>query len=700
MPAGEHIEFGEFVIDADDNVFDSEERPLQLSPKALLVLREFLKRPGKLVTKTELLDSVWPDSFVEEGNLKFTISLLRRSLGDDAQRPRYIETVARRGYKFVADVRIVDTHRAPIGRVARSSVDAKSSASTSNGLWWLRLGAAAILIAGIVSGVLYLGGTRSNATGKLLTSQFSSERLLTGGVPTAVLSADGNTVVYLLEQAKKYGIWLRQMDTGANLELVPATEDTLSTIEISHDGAFVYFSRARRDSKVGWTIDRVSSRGGIPSTVISGTDARFSLSTDGRLSYTRCSPRPAKDCSLYIANADGSGERKLVTRDDPQRITTSQISPDGSRIAFAAGHADTRSDEFGLYEVDLATGLERPLAKNKFFNIRGIRWLSDGSSLVITALIHSEFDLGIWSVTASTGEAVRLTRDAGNYSGISIDQANDLLLATTVTRDFQILLIDALEPSSRRELVSAIDGRFGPDGRIYFSSMITGNPDIWTINVDGSAPRQLTNSSREDLCPEPSPTGTFIAFASNESGEQHVYRINMDGSGRRRLTESTGGVPKFISEDGQWIYFRSAADKSLWRVSADGSEESRVLNSTSDHYAYSAKSGKIAYAAAAPNRELLVADLDQGRQERSFSIPGHALALAWDQHHDAVLCAIRTAPDRAELWRYPLDGTPAAFITNLTDALLVNISQSPDGRYYAVIEGELRHEAILIRGLR
>jgi len=103
------FEFGDFLLDAKEKVLRRGGKPLSLTPKALELLLFLVKNHGQLVEKGDLMRAVWADSFVEEGNLAFTIRLLRKALDDDAQKPRYIETVPRRGYRFIAEIKRVET---------------------------------------------------------------------------------------------------------------------------------------------------------------------------------------------------------------------------------------------------------------------------------------------------------------------------------------------------------------------------------------------------------------------------------------------------------------------------------------------------------------------------------------------------------------------------------------------------------------
>ena len=105
-----------------------------LPPKALDLLAALISSAGHLVTKEDLLKQVWPDTFVEEANLSYTISLLRKALGDDESPHRYIETVPRRGYRFIrqiADVTAAET-RAPPRTIRRARAVETSHASSTH----------------------------------------------------------------------------------------------------------------------------------------------------------------------------------------------------------------------------------------------------------------------------------------------------------------------------------------------------------------------------------------------------------------------------------------------------------------------------------------------------------------------------------------------------------------------------------------
>src|SRR3954447_8502356 len=97
--------FGDFRLDAGERVLLGGRGVVPLTPKAFDTLLVLVENSGHVLGKEELMRKVWPDSFVEENNLAQNISLLRKALGEEGGGRKYIETVPRRGYRFVADVR-------------------------------------------------------------------------------------------------------------------------------------------------------------------------------------------------------------------------------------------------------------------------------------------------------------------------------------------------------------------------------------------------------------------------------------------------------------------------------------------------------------------------------------------------------------------------------------------------------------------
>src|SRR5438874_1685200 len=114
-------DFGPYRLDSNERVLTRAGEIISLTPKATDILVLLVSNAGQLVEKDELLKQVWPDTFVEESNLTQNIFVLRRALGDERAGPRYIETVTRRGYRFIAEVRVVEAELHPEAETLASS---------------------------------------------------------------------------------------------------------------------------------------------------------------------------------------------------------------------------------------------------------------------------------------------------------------------------------------------------------------------------------------------------------------------------------------------------------------------------------------------------------------------------------------------------------------------------------------------------
>src|SRR4029079_19297487 len=106
-PANLFYEFGPFRLDVREQRLLREGEVVALTPKAVETLRVLIEHRGQLVERSDLMKSVWGDVYVEDGNLSVAVSMLRKVLGDDTNVAKYIETIPRRGYKFVAEAREV-----------------------------------------------------------------------------------------------------------------------------------------------------------------------------------------------------------------------------------------------------------------------------------------------------------------------------------------------------------------------------------------------------------------------------------------------------------------------------------------------------------------------------------------------------------------------------------------------------------------
>ena len=110
-PSPPRLVFGPFVLDPESGRLTENQRVVPLAPKPFETLRYLASHPGRVVPKAELMEKLWPDTFVTDDVLVQCVVEIRRALGDHARTPQYVETIPRRGYEFLAAVRLVEGPR-------------------------------------------------------------------------------------------------------------------------------------------------------------------------------------------------------------------------------------------------------------------------------------------------------------------------------------------------------------------------------------------------------------------------------------------------------------------------------------------------------------------------------------------------------------------------------------------------------------
>lgn len=701
----EFDEFADFRLDRSQKVLLRDGKPIPLTPKVYDTLEILVENSGRLLEKDELMQKLWQDRFVEESNLTSNIKTLRKALGDDALHPQFIETVPRRGYRFIADVR---------ERVNENGSAGGSSKETIHSPRFKNLvpAAAIFIIAVIGSSLWYARNGNVDDEAPILLAEFRSEKLSTDGtVRSAVISPDGKNVFYVNGVNGKPSVWIRQLESSNNVQIIPPSDTFYYELALSPAGDILYFARVQRGLPERQKADiyRVSVFGGVPEKIVSGTEGSVSVSADGRrISFRRCPYLEGEYCSLWIADSDGRNEKRLLSRPYPIRIGDNVISPDGKTIAFAVGQSRNGANEFSLAEFDLENGVEREVAPEKFFDIKHLAWLPNQRGILLTAKKFPENNFRIWHVSAATGEANALTNDSDDYGAMSLSKDAGVLVSTKSRADFRLNIYQPDGPSGLPSvLADAGTVGFAPDGKILFSSAMTGNSEIWSINADGSEQRQLTNNPALDLFGVVSRDNKFVFFDSNRTGESQVWRMNTDGSNQFQITRKGGGYPQLVSPDGNWLYYLSQTHRKLMRVPIDGGEEELVLDEGIDHFALSPDASRVAFAEWRNKRTIKIISLADKQTIKTYYIPNERAGIvqfAWSSDGKSLYYV--SLDDRSEnymIWQQPLNGRMPIWIADLGPYELREtraFAISPDERSFAVIRGSWKADAILIKGLR
>lgn len=744
-------QFGDFAVDADQRVLLRHGKPVPLTPKVFDTLLILIESAGQLIAKEELMSRLWPNTFVEETNLTFNIRELRKCFGDNARSPVFIETVARRGYRFIAKVEEVlsedgggsvserlgaldsqslvagwesdsDATVTPLKLevtgppiVETTTLDshpAVNAISISKGRRSVTLATVLILAVASLGVVLwkfsngadkYLHESTRNAGESKAVIPLKVEKLTaTGQSRLAAISPDGKYIAYTHALGIRSAVWLRQLATNTNVEIVPPANGPVYGLAFAATGEYLYFVRGDPTA-----LYRVSSLGGVSTKIIDTLEGDFSISSDDRqIAFIRpASLEGRREYSLVIANSDGTSERTLLAGTRTASVHAPVWSPDNKSIVCSFGDSESGRREVSIIEVRVADGSKTEWPLDKFFHIHKLAWLPHQSGLIMSATRNLEDNNQLWRVSYPDLEASEITEGLSYYLDLSLTVTADKAVASQATLVSDICAGSRREPGNLTKITQAT-GEFcwTPSGRLVYSSTASGNRDLWIMQPDGTEQRQLSNNSAFEKAPAVTPDNRYIVFTSNRSGALQLWRMDIDGSNQIQLTD---GAPKdypAISPDGKWIFFNTTDDWSVWKVSIDGGETLRLTEYPAYFPSVSPDGKNIACVGGTePRRRLwiFVLPFEGGQPSKRFDFSGGGFSnsrIQWTRDGNALIYAAALS-GRTIILKQSLSGGAPEEETSFSEGELFDFGYSPDGKRLAVVRGGWQHDVVLLTGL-
>jgi len=744
-------EFGPFRLDTSERFVMRNGEMLPVTGKAFDTLLVLVENSGHVVERNELIQKVWPDTFVEEGNLSVTVSMLRKALGDSSSEPQYIATVAGRGYRFIAGVRqvldesgdlILERHTKshlvieeeedicdrevllrgrpitespefvpvaePLTPATTAIVSGTAAVTRPRRLGrLLTVGAAALALSAALAIWLYKSLTRQVIPFQAIKI---AKLTHTGRARDAVISPDGKYVAYV-EDAERQSIWIRQVGTDSNVQVVPPADVSYRGLSFSPDGRYFYYiSDDKRNPTV---LYQVPMLGGLSRKVIAHVDSPVTSSPDGkRLAFLRRYLSEAAS-ALMVTNADGTGEQKLVSRPQPHFLYGSPAwSPDGKVIACAAARSEAEGRFVTIIEVRVDDGSEKPITSHEWQWVRDVAWLSDGHGLIINALTRQPNLMGntrnfqIWHVAYPGGQTRKITNDSNEYMGLSVTSDSSSIVTVQMNALQTLWVMPNGETSLAKQIVPGASEYPGlswtPDGRIVYSSIASGDANIWIMNADGSDQKQLTADSYRNAGPSATSDGRYIIFDSARAGARNIWRMDIDGGNPKQLTNGPGEWGARCSPDGKWVLYQTSSlpKRTLSMVSIDGGDPVQITDIDSLNPAFSPDGKSIAFhykQRESPTSGIAVVSSKGGRIIQRLDIPPTAhLSTGWTPDGQAV-AYIDNRNGVSNIWCQSLDGSPPKQLTDFKSDRIFRFDWSRDGKQLACTRAVITTDIVLIR---
>jgi Tol biopolymer transport system component/DNA-binding winged helix-turn-helix (wHTH) protein len=592
--------FDSFRVDLSSNeLFRAGVRvPIQEQP--LQVLRLLLEADGKVVRREQLRTALWPqDTFVDfEHGVNTAVKKLRQALEDSAEHPKFVETLPRVGYRFIAPVewvpesggRTEQPRVVPIGPPGLIAVPPHAPAKElSQAARWLFLTLAlGLLLLAAIGGYLLRARPRA-APDKLAITPFTT---FPGFEIAPSFSPDGNQIVFSwfgYEKEFQFDLYIKQVGQERVVQLThhPAT---FLAAAWSPDGRSIAFMRQADPDTTG--IFLISALGGAerkladitpyedwePIAVSWSPDSKWVAFPKGNSRAKKEEARP-EHFSVHLVNVE-TAEEQTVPDPSPDcgNVWQPAFSPDGKYLASACVltqgvvriYAQTPEGKNALEVADTRSPE----------GFSGLAWAKDSQSLLYTS------DQNLWRVPLTGGKPEKLLF-AQDVETVAVSRTGNRLAFAQVRHTSSVWQLELAgqtkAPGATTKLISSSRADFGaevsPDGKhIAFQSRRSGSPEIWVCDRDAANPVQLTFFGGPQIGPPSwSPDSRRLAFDLRASGNAELYLVNVDGGPPKRLPTGTPNASDpFWAADGHAIYFSTEPPDAIWKAPVEGGASVRL----------------------------------------------------------------------------------------------------------------------------
>jgi eukaryotic-like serine/threonine-protein kinase len=538
----------------------------------------------------------------------------------------------------------------------------------------------------------------------------SIQRFTESGIARwAAISPDGKYLAYASGLHAQQSLWLQQVATHADIQIVPSETGYLFGFTFSHDSNYVYYLRQRTSTASG-SIYRVSSLGGEPQKVVDDAYSGVTLSPDDKqLAFIRLFP--GGEMAVMITGAEGGAERKLAVRYMPKFFGESLAwSPNGQLIAATVG--DSAHNKYALVMLSAQTGSETPVQIEPAQFVYEVAWFPDSSGLLLAASPSSASAPQLWRLSYPGMRLSRITNDLDTYISVSVTADAQTVAAVQADLLSNLCILHRGE-TSRTERITSGPGKQEGDGgvdwlsdnRIVYASRASGSPQFWAIDADGSHAKKLTNEADFGTIADvrSCARGRYLITVSVRPG---LWRFDADGSHAKQLTTFDNDFYPSCSPDGKWVVFasvRSGTTPTIWRVPVEGGGAEALKDHPAGLPDVSPDGKWIATSdeTEAGKVRLLVIPFDGGQPVKTFSIASATPAGAYRQvlwsRDGRELTYVDTRNGVSNLWAQPIAGGAPRQLTDFRSGQIFRFGWSPDGKRAALACGTLTSDVVLLK---
>jgi serine/threonine protein kinase len=526
-----------------------------------------------------------------------------------------------------------------------------------------------------------------------------------GKAVLAAISPDGRFVLSVHDDNGPQSLWLRNIPTGSDTQVIPPSDANYQSVKFSPDGNQMYFRKALTETQDAFDLYRLPMLGGTPQKIIHDIDSDLTFSPDGlRMAYIRDKPDVGK-YQLLTNTLDGNDEKTLQVGPVTNAPLDLAWDPNGNRIALATGG--------GIEMFDIRSGKSQPFLPPEKGVLR-LSWSKDDRGIFVL----SNAQIGI--VFGKGKEFQPITRDANSYASLTASQDGRRLAAIETRTNDSLTILDS--SSGQASHTFPLRNAFGDfnwtvDGNLLFR----GGSQLWKLEPDGKNESLILGETSQVSGAEACGAGNIV-YTSNISEGTNIWRAQADGLGAVRLTSGGGVGWPVCSPDQKWVYYFRVLDPnqriSLSRVRLDGSGKPEEIPGsvppglTLDFapMSISPDGETLAYIlmdtrprASVDNKPdagrstLALLNLRSTNPPRELDLNPHfAEGVRFTPDGKAVACRIRENGVE-NIWAQPIDGSAGHPITNFTSDHIGDFHWSPDGKSLGIIRSHSESDIVLLQ---
>ena len=530
----------------------------------------------------------------------------------------------------------------------------------------------------------------------------------TGKARLVAISPDGKYILNVVDENGQQSLWLRNIPTNSNTQVMPPEPLQYLGVRFSPDGNYLYFVRGEMGQALHY-LYRAPVLGGTPQKLVTDIDSNISFSPDGRsLAYVVQNNPELGKFRLVIYSLENGESRNLVLGNIGELLNEPAWSPDGKTIVCTRIQP-SKDAISGLVAVNASTGKQNVFFEAKWGFLRKPVWLPNGTGLV--ALFtdkETRFNRArIVEISYPDGTEKPITHDISDYTDLSMAGDGHTLATVLQQSHFDLFTTaaSALGSGQADQLTSGMpvgDFSWTPDGQLVIDQDLTLN----LFNPQSRSKTPLTTYEQEGAAflPSSCANGRYIVFVLAGHGgakAQNIWRMDSGGGNLKQVTNGKSDVLPKCAPDGRSVYYTDAANNArLFKVSIDGGNPEQITDfPTNDDLS---PDGKFAATAtfispSSPKEVLVLIPLDSPKNVKTSELQRPVSGSARFMPDGKAVAYPFRDKGADNLWMQPLDGSPGKQLTNFKSERIADFHWSFDGSKVGFVRGHTDSDVVLLR---